>query len=622
MYNETLWVFLNERNKRKGFSNMKTAGKGLFKMLLAFTIAISCLIGIGMTSVAVEYDSFVLDKEYAVGDTITLTSDVAIKTASTTTTYFRAGDKLKIGTAGNCYCINSEVFGEVEIGTTYVSSNTIGIVPIKGDGSDDNPFFFISALPEDYRIQFLMNKAKFLIDDLPAPEYITSDDAESIQKIRESCQEYAPDASDEELVEMGFVTEAQMEKLQGCEAALETALADKKAADAVSALIDALPDPEDITEDDIEDIEAAREAFEALSDKQQYLVGYENEYKLIDCEKRVDVVKAEAVMDLIDAIGEVELTDACIAKINAAIDAYDALTDKQQSYVENADDMYAAEEKYYSMLRESVQKKVLDKINALPAADKLTIANYYDVYDAAYEFNEVLTEKEQAGFDTTAKKKLDEAVKAMYSLALEAGEQLLSDYGADLEEETYNELKKVVDAAAAMVEAGKMPSYDEFIDLLWTVFYASFELYDIYKVIEGADAVWTAGSTDSIVIRIRQAGINNKIFDDTFIMFSRAGSKIYIDGELTDSKFITAEEGSVIITIMPEFLKTLSTGEHTISVLFDNDVTVTSKFTIKPAASVPASGESVSHYVILGISAVLLAGAVLTLRKHMVDSVK
>ena len=98
--------------------------------------------------------------------------------------------------------------------------------------------------------------------------------------------------------------------------------------------------------------------------------------------------------------------------------------------------------------------------------------------------------------------------------------------------------------------------------------------------------------------------------------------KIYIDGELTDSKFITAEEGSVIITIMPEFLKTLSTGEHTITVLFDNDVTVTSKFTIKPAASVPASGESVSHYVILGISAVLLAGAVLTLRKHMVDSVK
>lgn len=607
--------------KERGFI-MKTAGKSVLKVLLSFTIAISCLIGIGMTSVAVEYDSFVLDKEYNVGDTITLTSDVAIKTASTTTTYFYAGDELTIGTAGNNYCLNSQKKGEVEIGTTYVSSNTIGVVPIKGDGSDDNPFLFITALPENYNLQFLRNKAVALINDLPSPEYITADDTESIRIIRETCDERLPDASDEELLEIGFLTEEELEKLQDCEAALETALADKKDADAVSALIDALPDPEDITEDDIEDVEAAREAFEALSDKQQYLVGYENEYKLIDCEKQVDVVKAEAVMDLIDAIGEVELTDACIAKINAAIDAYDALTDKQQSYVENADDMYAAEDKYYSMLRESVQKKVLDKINALPAADKLTIENYYDVYDAAYEFNEILTEKEQAGFDTTAKKKLDEAVKAMYSLALEAGEQLLSDYGADLEEEMYDALKEAVDAASAMVEADKMPSYDEFEELLWTVFYASFDLYDIYKVIEGADAVWTAGSTDSIVIRILQAGIKDKAFDNTFFSFEYAGSKIYIDGELTDSKFITAEEGSVIITIMPEFLKTLSTGEHTITVLFDNDVTVTSKFTIKPAASVPASGESVSHYVILGISAVLLAGAVLTLRKHMVDSVK
>mgnify|MGYP002515808848 CR=1 FL=1 len=58
-----------------------------------------------------------------------------------------------------------------------------------------------------------------------------------------------------------------------------------------------------------------------------------------------DPENEKAVMDLIDAIGEVELTDACIAKINAALDAYRALTGKQQSYVENADDMYAAEDR-------------------------------------------------------------------------------------------------------------------------------------------------------------------------------------------------------------------------------------------------------------------------------------
>lgn len=551
MYNETVWVFLNERNKRKGFSNMKTAGKGLFKMLLAFTVAISCLIGIGMTTAAAE--NYIRDFEYSgvyhEGDEIYITArELGIRTASTTVTFVHSDEVLIVSKE-----VDEDGYGVYGFtrGTEFIaiesakcSFQTDGIYFLNGNGSNDAPYEFAShsLLNDDQRV--------------------------------------------------------------------------------VQEKIDDLPDVDDVTEGDRDVIEAARAAYEGLSDKDKELIDIK---KLNAVEIQIDQIdknKAAEVIKLIDAIGEVELTDACIAKINAALDAYDELTDKQKTYVENADDMFDAEDKYYSLLRESVQKKVLDKINALPAADKLTISDYYEVYDAEYEFAHQLTEKEQAAFDTAAKKKLDEAVKTMYSLALEAGEQLLSDYGADLEEETYNELKKVVDAVAAMVEAGKMPSYDEFDELLWTVFYASFELYDIYKVIEGADAVWTVGSTDSIVIRILQAGIKNKTFDNTFFSFVQAGSKIYIDGELTESEFITAEEGSVIITIMPEFLKTLSTGEHTISVLFDNDVTVTSKFTIKPAASVPASGESVSHYVILGISVVLLAGAVLTLRKHMVDSVK
>ena len=534
--------------KERGFI-MKTAGKSVLKVLLSFTIAISCLIGIGMTSLAV--DATISDFEYSGvykdGYVIRITAEeYAIKSGPNTTSFVHKGDSLTV---------SAKV--------------------------DDEGLIIYGFTKGDEFIQLSTPQFAFQTDGL----VLKSGDGKSL--------------------ETAFVFE------------VHSTLDDEQKA--VQDMIDALPGVDEVTEEDRADIEAAREAYEALTDEQKEDV-YINH--LLEVEEQIDKNKAAEVIDLIDAIGEVELTDACIAKINAALDAYRALTDKQQSYVENADDMYAAEDKYYSMLRESVQKEVLDKINALPAEDKLTIANYYDVYDAAYEFNEILTEKEQAGFDTTAKKKLDEAVKAMYSLALEAGEQLLSDYGADLEEETYDALKEAVDAASAMVEADKMPSYDEFEELLWTVFYASFDLYDIYKVIEGADAVWTAGSTDSIVIRILQAGIKDKAFDNTFFSFEYAGSKIYIDGELTDSKFITAEEGSVIITIMPEFLKTLSTGEHTITVLFDNDVTVTSKFTIKPAASVPASGESVSHYVILGISAVLLAGAVLTLRKHMVDSVK
>ena len=540
---------------------MKTAGKSVLKVLLSFTIAISCLIGISMTSLAVDatISDFEYDGVYKKDDVIRITAEeYAIKSGPNTTSFVHNGDYLTVSTK-----VDEQGFG------VYVF-----IVDRAGGAGQ-------------FEIELENAKCSLLTDGI----ILASGDGKSM--------------------DTAFVFESHRN------------LDDEQKA--VQDMIDALPGVDEVTEEDRADIEAAREAYEALTDEQKEDV-YINH--LLEVEEQIDKNKAAEVIDLIDAIGEVELTDACIAKINAALDAYRALTDKQQSYVENADDMYAAEDKYYSMLRESVQKKVLDKINALPAADKLTIENYYDVYDAAYEFNEILTEEEQAGFDADAKKKLDEAVTTMFSLAYEAGQQMLDDYGdilktiIDDDTSEYDWVKERLEEYEPLVASGKTPDFHDFNVLLWSVIFVHFDLYDYYVFTEGADAAWTAGSTDSLVFRIRQAGIDNKAFDNTFDNFKYAGSKIYIDGELTDSKFITAEEGSVIITIMPEFLKTLSTGEHTITVLFDNDVTVTSKFTIKPAASVPASGESVSHYVILGISAVLLAGAVLTLRKHMVDSVK
>ena len=534
--------------KERGFI-LKTAGKSVLKVLLSFTIAISCMIGISMTSLAVDatISDFEYDGVYKDGDVIRITAEeYAIKSGPNTTTFVHKGDYLTV---------SAKV--------------------------DDEGLIIYGFTKGDDFIQLSTPQFAFQTDGL----VLKSGDGKSI--------------------ETAFVFE------------VHSTLDDEQKA--VQDMIDALPGVDEVTEEDRADIEAAREAYEALTDEQKEIV-YIN--KLNAVENQIDKNKAAEVIDLIDAIGEVDDSDECRDRIQAARDAYEELTDNQSTYVTNYNVMFAAEEKYIGLIRDQLIKDVTDKINALPAANELTITDYYEVYEAEYYFSNDLTEEEQAGFDADAKKKLDEAVETMYSLALKAGEQLLSDYGADLEEEMYDALKEAVDAASAMVEADKMPSYDEFEELLWTVFYASFDLYDIYKVIEGADAVWTAGSTDSIVIRILQAGIKDKAFDNTFFSFEYAGSKIYIDGELTDSKFITAEEGSVIITIMPEFLKTLSTGEHTITVLFDNDVTVTSKFTIKPAASVPASGESVSHYVILGISAVLLASAVLTLRKHMVDSVK
>jgi hypothetical protein len=54
----------------------------------------------------------------------------------------------------------------------------------------------------------------------------------------------------------------------------------------------------------------------------------------------------EATAALIDAIGEVEYTESCKAKIDAARAAYDALTKEQQALVKNVNILIAAEEAY------------------------------------------------------------------------------------------------------------------------------------------------------------------------------------------------------------------------------------------------------------------------------------
>ena len=59
-----------------------------------------------------------------------------------------------------------------------------------------------------------------------------------------------------------------------------------------------------------------------------------------------DRAAADEVIGLIDAIGEVEYTDDCKAKIDAVADAYAVLTDAQKALVENAAVLTAAEARY------------------------------------------------------------------------------------------------------------------------------------------------------------------------------------------------------------------------------------------------------------------------------------
>ena len=91
---------------------------------------------------------------------------------------------------------------------------------------------------------------------------------------------------------------------------------------------------------DIDAVNAALAAAKATID------AIKTDAQLTADELAADKAAADAVEAKIDAIGEVEYTDACKAKIDEARAAYDALTPAQAALVENADALTAAVARY------------------------------------------------------------------------------------------------------------------------------------------------------------------------------------------------------------------------------------------------------------------------------------
>ena len=77
-----------------------------------------------------------------------------------------------------------------------------------------------------------------------------------------------------------------------------------------------------------------------------------------------DKAAAKAVDNLIDAIGDVTLTDDCKAKIDAARTAYDALTDEQKALVSKLDILTDAEAKLAQLKKEAADKAAVDDVIA------------------------------------------------------------------------------------------------------------------------------------------------------------------------------------------------------------------------------------------------------------------
>lgn len=178
-------------------------------------------------------------------------------------------------------------------------------------------------------------------------------------------------------------------------------------ANKVAAMLDALPAAEDVMFADKSEIGAARAAYDAL-EKLQELVDPGLVKKLTDAEGRLEELQAgvDTVAGMVDALPDVdELTIADADQVKEARNAYDALNkDQKRLLTENGvlSDLLVAENQMSWLQKDAdAIKKVTDRINSLPAVKDLKLADKSAVQAArnAYE-NLSKEQKERVSVDT------------------------------------------------------------------------------------------------------------------------------------------------------------------------------------------------------------------------------
>ena len=407
-------------------------------------------------------------------------------------------------------------------------------------------------------------------------------------------------------------------------------------------MIKALPSVDNITLDDYDAESKAENAFNELDEGEKYSVAISLGYDSIDevislfsayREKRSSLLdKAlEEVVDLIDAIPE-NLTLEDADAVAAARKAYDKLGGLAlQSDVSNYDKLVAAEKKLEELKAEEEQAKaeeeqakevdaVIKLINDLPDPEDVVYDDYGDVYEAYYAYSS-LTDKQKEMISEELVKKLNACrlVVELFDLAdsVEVVEYLLDTYPDYLSEELTAEMIENLDAGKEILDMDS-PMLEEVLDAnhaLIESFWAASEIIGLhFTVVDGADGiVWLTNSDSGLTIRIKQEGYEDYAYE----LFLDAGEVLLIDGEEFPEGAVKTSKGSLIIEIIPDFLKTLSVGEHKLTVKFDNGVTMDLVITIKDAANVPASGESVSAAAYVGIAMVVLAAACFVVNKRL-----
>lgn len=262
-------------------------------------------------------------------------------------------------------------------------------------------------------------KVDNIIDELPSVENISLDDKDAVQEVRQ-----AYDALSEE--QQQLVTnhnklnelENEMDRLQ--------AEFDEEEAQNFDEVIQQLPSPEELTIENKEAVYDAINMFNSLSAEQKALLNNIELFEAIEAkmyeleEKEADQIAAIKVENLITGltdVSEMSLEDA--SSVHETREAYNSLTEKQKSLVENLKRLEAAEEKIEELEKEQSDQiaawEVEYGIDFLPSVDDITIDDEEEVNQIREAYDE-LTEAQQAYVSNVDKLiELEEKIKDLHA---------------------------------------------------------------------------------------------------------------------------------------------------------------------------------------------------------------
>ena len=256
---------------------------------------------------------------------------------------------------------------------------------------------------------------KNMINNLPPIEEITEDDFDVVKAAKDAF-EGLTDAQKE------LIDSDTKNKLGDAITALADEIADAEKADDVEDIINGLPETGKITPDDEDDIKAAREAYEALTDNQKKKVDSDTLKKLENAEKALELAKAkeeakDELSDYRDSIDENQYDEDGLKELDKAKTAGEKAIENAttQEELEKAlndakkalDDVKTKEEKDKEAA-DAVSKEIskLPENGKVAATDKDAIEKARKAYDA-------LTDDQKKNVPKDALKKLTDAEAAI-----------------------------------------------------------------------------------------------------------------------------------------------------------------------------------------------------------------